>query len=221
MFVGHFAVGFGLKLTPPAVSLGFLFFAAQFIDLLWPTLLLLGLEHVEISPGITAVVPLDFVSYPISHSLLAVCGWAVLVGGGYGLWRRQWLSAAVCGGAVLSHWLLDLITHRPDLPLAPGGEIRVGLGLWSSLPATLVVELGLFAIGVTLYARATRALGRKGSLGLWGLVGFLLLVHMGNLFGPPPPSVQAIAISGHAQWLLVLWAWWLDRHRVARSTDSA
>ncbi|MBT3346639.1 MAG: hypothetical protein HN404_26825 [Gemmatimonadetes bacterium] len=217
MFVGHFAVGFGLKRATPAVSLGVLFFATQFVDLLWPTLLLMDLEHVAIAPGITAVTPLDFFDYPISHSLLAVCGWAVLIGGACGLWRRQWLTGLLCGSAVLSHWFLDLITHRPDLPLTPGGAARVGLGLWSSLPATLVVELGLFALGVALYARSTRALNRKGSLGLWALVGFLLVVHLGNMFGPPPPSVDAIAISGHAQWLLVLWAWWLDRHRVGRS----
>lgn len=218
MFVGHFAVGFGLKRATPALSLGVLLLAAQFIDLLWPTLLLLGLEHVEISPGITAVVPLDFVDYPISHSLLAVCGWALLVGGLCGWWRRQWLTGLICGAAVLSHWFLDLLTHRPDLPLIPGGETKVGLGLWSSLPATLIVELGLFAVGVALYARSTRALNRRGAWGLWGLVGFLLLVHMGNLFGPPPPTVEAIAITGHAQWLLVLWAWWLDRHRTSLST---
>ncbi len=122
MFVGHFGVGLGLKTVVPAVSLGTLFLAAQFIDLLWPSLLLVGLEHVEIAPGITRVTPLDFVNYPISHSLLAVLGWAVLFALTYLLTRRHRLGAVICGVAVLSHWLLDLVTHRPDLPLYPAAS---------------------------------------------------------------------------------------------------
>ncbi len=102
MFVGHFGVGLGLKSVVPALSLGTLFLAAQFIDLLWPSLLLVGLEHVEIAPGITRVTPLDFVNYPISHSLLAVLGWAVLFALTYLLIRRHRLGAVICGVAVLS-----------------------------------------------------------------------------------------------------------------------
>ncbi len=215
MFLGHFGVGFGAKAAAPKTSLGTLFLAAQFVDLLWPTFLLVGLETVEIAPGITTVTPLDFTNYPITHSLVAALLWASLFAAAYYLLRRYPKGAWICGAAVLSHWLLDLLTHRPDLPLAPGTEARAGLGLWNSLPATLVVEFAIFAIGVWLYLRSTRALDRRGSVALWSLVGFLLFIYFSNIFGPPPPSTAAIAWLGQTQWLLVIWAFWIDRHRAA------
>jgi len=215
VFLGHFGVGFGAKAAAPRVSLGTLFLAAQLVDLLWPTLLLVGIEKVVISPGITRVTPLDFTDYPITHSLLLSLVWAVLFGGAYYLLRKYPKGAWICGAAVLSHWVLDLVTHRPDLPLVPGGAAKIGLGLWNSLPATLVVELGIFAIGVWLYVRSTRALDRTGTVALWALVGFLLISYFGNLFGSPPPSVTALAWVGQAQWLLVIWAFWIDRHRAS------
>lgn len=212
MFLGHFAVGFGAKQFASRASLGTLFLAAQFIDLLWPTLVLLGVERVRIAPGITAVVPLDFEHYPISHSLFAVVGWALLFGAVYFLIRRDRRTSLVLGFAVLSHWLLDWLSHRPDLPLFPGGA-RVGLGLWQSLPATLIVELGLFIVGVALYRYATRAADRTGRWALWSLAALLVVIYAGNLFGAPPPDATAIGWVGQAQWLLVAWAYWLDRHR--------
>jgi len=220
MFVGHFGVGFAGKAAAPRASLGTLFLAAQLVDLLWPTLLLLGLEKVEIRPGITRVTPLDFVSYPISHSLLAAALWGGLFAGAYHLARRYAAGTAVMFLAVFSHWLLDLLTHRPDLPLWPGSPAKVGLGLWESLPATLVLELALFGAGVLLYVRTTRPVDRTGRLALAGLVAFLLLVYAANLFGSAPPSVDAIAWAGHAQWLLVAWAHWVDRHRVVAAAPQ-
>lgn len=213
MFIGHFALGLAAKPAAPRVSLGTLFLATQLIDLLWPTLLLLGLETVAIVPGATAVTPLEFTYYPITHSLLAVVGWAVLFAGVYFALRRWVVGAVVCGALVVSHWLLDLLTHAPDLPLAPGGSARLGLGLWNHPVLAIGLELGLFAAGIVLYLRATRARDRAGNLILGGLVAFLLLVHFSNLFGPLPPSVTAIAWVGQAQWLLVAWAYWADRHR--------
>jgi len=213
MFIGHFGVGFGAKAAAPKASLGSLFLASQFIDLLWPTLLLLGVEHVRIAPGITTVTPLDFVDYPVSHSLLAVFGWAVLFALAYQFLRRYRHGAIVLGLAVLSHWLLDLLVHRPDLPLVPGRDPLVGLGLWSSHGATLAVELPIFAVGLWLYLRTTAAIDATGRWALWGLVAVLLGVYAGNLLGPPPPSVEAIAWVGQAQWLLVAWAYWVDAHR--------
>lgn len=213
MFIGHFGVGFGAKAVAPRVSLGTLFLAAQFIDLLWPTLLLLGVERVRIAPGATAVTPLVFEHYPVSHSLLAVAVWAALFALGYLVLRRDQRGALVLGLAVISHWLLDAIVHQPDLPLFPGSAQLIGLNLWSSLPATLAIELPLFAGGVWLYVRATQARDRIGRWGLWSLVMFLAAIHAGNLFGPPPPDVMAIAWVGQLQWLLVLWAYWVDSHR--------
>ncbi len=213
MFLGHFGVGFAAKRLAPRASLGTLFLAAQFVDLLWPTLLLLGIERVAIAPGATAVTPLDFQHYPVSHSLLAVVGWAVLVGGvalALGGGRRQAIVLAVL---VISHWGLDAIVHRPDLPVTPFGGTRVGLGGWDSLSVTLLVELSIFVVGVRLYARATRARDAAGRRGLVALAVVLPLILAANLFGAPPPSVAAIAWVGQAQWLLVIWAYWLDRHR--------
>jgi LexA-binding, inner membrane-associated putative hydrolase len=215
MFIGHFGVGFGAKSIVPKVSLGTLFLAAQFLDLLWPTLLLLNLEQVRIVPGATVVTPLLFVHYPISHSLLAVLGWAILVGGLYFGLKRDKKSALILGILVISHWLLDVIVHQPDLPLYPGSVVKLGLDAWASLPLTLLVEGSLFAAGVWLYARCTTPANATGRWGFYGLVSFLVLIYIGNLFGAPPPSAQAIAWAGQAQWLLVLWGYWIDGHRHA------
>ncbi len=213
MFIGHFGVGFGAKRIAPNISLGVLFIGAQFIDLLWPTLLLLGVESVQIEPGATVVTPLIFEHYPISHSLLAVLGWAIILGLGYWIIKKSIKGAIVLALLVLSHWGLDLIVHQPDLPLYPGSDTVVGLNIWSSLPLTLVIEVAIFSAGAWLYARTTRAVDGIGRWALWGLVSFLLIVYVANIFGPPPPSVETIAWAGHLQWLMVLWAFWVDKHR--------
>jgi hypothetical protein len=218
MFLGHFAVGFGAKRAAPAVSLGALFAAGQLADLLWPTFLLLGIEHVEIRPGITTVTPLDFISYPYSHSLVALIAWGILFGAGYALLNRSRLAAAITiAVVVISHWMLDVLVHRPDMPVTIGGAARLGFGVWNSVPMTLIAELLMFAAGVVMYARRTRARDRIGSIAFGSLVGFLLVVYLANVFGPPPPSVSAVAWSAQAMWLLVIWAYWVDRHRVVNS----
>jgi membrane-bound metal-dependent hydrolase YbcI (DUF457 family) len=217
MFIGHFGLGFGLKRAAPGVSLGTLLMAVAFVDLLWPTFLLLGVEHVEIAPGITAVTPLDFVDYPISHSLVMMAAWGLLFGGVYWAIKRSRVGAAVCGLAVVSHWFLDWLMHRPDLPLYPGASTVFGLGLWNSLPATIVAEFAVFGAGLAVYLRTTQSVDRHGTIGLWSLTALLVAIQLANLFGPPPPSVQAVAVAGHAQWLLVAAGYWVDRHRRATS----
>lgn len=215
MFIGHFGLAFGAKRAAPAASLGTLFAACQFADLLWPTLVLLGYERVEILPGATRVTPLDFVSYPYSHSLLALGAWAAIGGLVYYAIRRARISAAITVALlVVSHWLLDYASHRPDMPLTLGGAERVGLGLWNSVPGTLAVELAIFAAGVLLYLRETTPRDRIGSVGLWSLVIFLVAVYLANVFGPPPPSAAAVAWSAQAMWLLVAWGYWIDQHRI-------
>jgi len=213
MFIGHFGVGFAAKSVARQVSLGWLFAAAQFVDLLWPTLLLLGVERVRIAPGATAVTPLDFEHYPVSHSLAAVLGWAIVVGVAYLLVRRNIRNSLVLAALVVSHWVLDAIVHRPDLPLYPGSAALVGMNAWSSLPLTIAIEVPIFILGAWSYARTTKPADRSGRWGFAGLAVFLLAIQAGNLFGPPPPSVEAIAWIGQAQWLLVLWAFWVDDHR--------
>jgi hypothetical protein len=216
MFIGHHAAGFVAKRLAPRVSLGTLFAASMFIDLLWPILLLLGVEHVRIEPGNTAFTPLDFYDYPISHSLLAVLGWSLLAAVLYRLVKKTWDGAAVVGAAVLSHWVLDFFTHGPDLPLWPGGP-KVGLGLWNSVPMTMAVEALFFAVSLALYLRFTVARDRTGSIALWALVVFLGLIYMTNVTSPPPPSAKAIAWVGLALWLFVPWGAWIDCHRQPRT----
>jgi hypothetical protein len=214
MFIGHFGLAFAVKRAAPKASLGTLFVAAQLADLLWPTFLLLHAEHVEIAPGITRVTPLDFVSYPYSHSLVALAVWGAIFAGGYALLRRNgWAAPLTLFALVLSHWVLDVVSHRPDMPVTLTGPTRLGLGLWRSLPATLAVELSLLALGVWFYCRVTAPRDRVGTYALGALVGFLLLAYFANVFGPPPPSARAIAWAGEAGWLLTLWPVWIDRHR--------
>ncbi|MEJ6023125.1 hypothetical protein [Ramlibacter sp. PS4R-6] len=217
MFIGHFGVGFAAKQIAPRVSLGTAFLAAQWLDLLWPTLLLLGWETVRIAPGATAVTPLVFESYPISHSLVAVICWGMVLGAIHSIWRKDARGALVVGALVVSHWLLDAIVHVPDLPLTPGGTERIGLGMWESRAATIATEVPIFVLGVWIYVRAVWAtLDKVGRFALAGLAAFLALIYVGNLFGAPPPSVTAIAWVGQAQWLLVAWAYWVDsRNRPA------
>jgi hypothetical protein len=217
MFIGHFALALGAKKLAPKASLGTLFMAAQLADLIWPTLVLLGIETLAVAPGITAVTPLDFVSYPYSHSLVALVVWGAALGSAYALARRgRTAEGLTIAALVLSHWVLDVITHRPDMPISVGGTTKVGLGLWNSVPGTIMVEGLLFAIGVAVFARATRAIDRTGKAAFWGLVGFLLVVYAGNLVGPPPPSAMAVAWVAESIWLLVAWGYWIDRHRVTR-----
>jgi hypothetical protein len=208
MFLGHYAVALAAKRAAPATSLGTLFFASVFIDLLWPVLLLAGVERARIDPSIRGLGPLVFEHYPFSHSLLMVGIWALLLGAAYFAVARDRRGAVVVAALVVSHWLLDALAHRPDLLLAPGGATRIGLGLWNAPVASALVELGFFAGGVLLYARATRGQRRWP---LWVLCAFLLAIFAGDLVGPPPPSITAVAWVGLAQLLLVAAGWWVDR----------
>ncbi len=205
------------KRVAPRASLGTLILAAQFADLLWPILLLAGIEQVAIVPGSTAVTPLSFTFYPFTHSLLADLGWALLLAGIYKLVKPRsggtafWLAALV-----LSHWVLDVIVHRPDLPLYPSGGIYAGLGLWLSRLGTILVEGGIFAAGMALYLRSTHPRDRVGIFAFWVFVGTLVGLYFGNLYGPPPPSVEAIGIAGLVGGVVMIaWGYWIDRHRIA------
>lgn len=215
MFIAHFGVALAAKKVAPRTSLGTLVLAAQFVDLIWPIFLLLGVERVIIAPGTTTVTPLDFLSYPLSHSLLADLGWACLFAGIYKIVKQDSQGAVCLWFVLISHWLLDALSHQPDLPLYPGSSTYVGLGLWNSRLCTILVEGAIFVIGARLYARATRPRDRIGSLAFRSFIALLLFFYLMNLFGPPPPSEKAIAISALGMWLFVVWAYWLDRHRLA------
>ena len=213
MFIGHMAVGLAAKRVTPSVSLAVLLLAAQWADTIWPVLVGLGIEDVRIEPGNTAFTPLDFVSYPYSHSLLMLVVWGIVGGVTYrgiaGGRRTVW----VLGALVASHWVLDYVTHRADMPLYPGGP-KFGLGLWNSVPATLAIELAMYVAGLWIYTQCTRARDGVGRWGFLSLAVFLVLAYAANILGGPPPSVMAIAVGGCAgAVVLIAWAWWADRHR--------
>ena len=214
VFIGHFALGLAAKRATPRVSLALLFGAAQLADILWPVFLATGLEQVRIDPGNTAFTPLDFVSYPYSHSLVALCGWGLAFGAIYTVLRRARLSAFVTLALlVVSHWLLDFVTHRPDMPLYPGGA-KFGLGLWNSVPATVAIEVPLFAAGVWIYSRVTHPRDRTGKWAFGSLIVTLLAIYAANILSPPPPSVPALTIVAIAGGVLfTAWSWWADAHR--------
>jgi hypothetical protein len=217
VFLGHFALGFAAKKADSHVSLATTFVAAQLADVVWPVLILSGVERVAIVPGDTAATPLRFESYPYSHSLVALAVWGAAFGVFHYLSRRRARTAILLGLLVLSHWVLDVVSHRPDVPLTPWGGTVLGLGLWYSRPATLAVEGLLFACGVAVYVAATRGRDGAGRWGLAALAGVLGIAYLAAFFGPPPPGVPALGLTtlvGAA--VFMSWAAWVDRHRSPR-----
>lgn len=213
MFIGHYGLALAAKRVAPKTSLGTLVLATQFADCLWPLFLILGWERVLVAPGITKVTPFDFVSYPWSHSLLMDALWAIAFGSVYFAVRRYKPGTWIVAAGVLSHWVLDWISHRPDMPISPWSSQKLGLGLWNSMAATVVVEVCLFAGGLSLYLSSTRAKDKVGTIALWSFVGLLAFAWTGSLFGPPPPDIHALEYSAVFLWLTPVWAWWIDRHR--------
>jgi hypothetical protein len=213
VFVGHLAAALGAKRVEPRLPLAALVGAAFGLDILWPIFLLAGVEVVRVDPGNTAFTPLDFASYPWSHSLLLALAWGGLAG-----WvaaRRQGAArtGVVLAALVVSHWVLDVIAHRPDLPIWPGGPVA-GLGLWHSVPATFAVEGALLVAGLAVYMGVAPARDRIGRWALAALVAVMAAIWISGPYAPPPPSVQAIAIVCLAGGVVFpLWAHWIERHR--------
>ena len=189
--------------------------AATFgLDLLWPIFLLTGAEAVRVDPGNTAFTPLAFDHYPWTHSLVMAAVWGVVAGIAASSWLKSRLAAFLIGATVVSHWLLDFVTHRPDLPLWPGGP-KWGLGLWQSIPGTLFVEGALFVIAIAIYGRASKSRDSIGRWAFWGLVLFTSAIWASGPWSPPPPNASSIAAVGLALCILPIWAGWIDRHRTA------
>jgi membrane-bound metal-dependent hydrolase YbcI (DUF457 family) len=214
MFIGHFAVGFGSKRWAPRASLGLLLLAPVLLDVLWPVFCLLGIERFRIVRSESPFAHLAFDSYPWSHSLLMAAVWGLLLAGLY-FWRSgDRRTSMVLALGVVSHWVLDWITHGPDLPLWPGGP-KVGLGLWSSVPGTVVVESLMLAVGAWLYFGATRATDRLGAVGPWGYLGVLAALYALSIVGPPPPmgAERLVSIMALVGALLIPLAAWVDGHR--------
>jgi len=213
MFLGHYGVAFAAKRGAPRTSLGLLVFAGEFLDELWPVLLLLGVEQVRVVPGLMVMSPLEFVSYPWSHSLAMAVVWGVLVAAIYFAVRKYGRGSLMLGALVVSHWFLDLPVHQKDLPLWPGVSPKYGWGLWNVPVATYIIEFTIFLAGVSAYTRITRPVDRIGRWGWWIYVTLLAILYVASN-GPPPPSVSALAWTSMGIWLFVPWAWWIDKHRV-------
>lgn len=212
MFAGHLAASLIGKRLEPDAPLGLLIGAGFGLDLIWPLLLLAGVERVVIDPGNTAFTGFDFQYYPWSHSLTAAAVWSLLVFGLSLTFVRNRRVALVAGLLVLSHWVLDFVTHRPDLPLWPSGPV-VGLGLWHSIAGTIAVEATLLIVSVILYLRISRPRDSVGRWALGSMVGLVTVLWLSGPWSPPPPNATAIALVTLALWLLPPWGQWIDRHR--------
>ena len=217
MFIGHFALGFAAKRIAPRTSLGTLLAAPELADILFPLFVVLGWEKVAFTSAASPFLSITLDQYPISHSLLALIAWGIVFALLYG-WRTGYgRGAVVVALLVVSHWVLDFVTHRPDMPLYPGGP-KVGLELWASVPGTLIVEGLLFVAGVAIYARATRARDAVGRYAFWGLVALLLALYVASLFSPAPPSGNEFAVVGMILTVVFVGLGvWVDRHREART----
>ncbi|PSL48291.1 hypothetical protein CLV51_1021158 [Chitinophaga niastensis] len=221
MFIGHFGLGMVTKKIAPKISLGTLFMAVQFSDLIWPTLLLLGVEKVVLHPELGGTRTITFTSYPFTHSLVGALVLAVLFGTVYYVVKKNFRNALILGAAVLSHWFLDFIVHFHDLPLFPASSVKVGLALWATIGGTLFVELILFISGIVLYLRSTTPLNAKARIIFWINILLLVSVQISNFWGPPPASVNALAWSAQFQWLFVILAYWADNNTQSATTGKS
>src|SRR5659263_26641 len=217
MFLGHYGLAFALKRAEPKVSLGTLFAATMLADLLWGCFLLLGWEHVRIVPNPNPLLNLEFIDYPISHSLVGAIGWGIAAAVVYYSWptrntTRQWQASVLVGTAAASHFILDFLVHLPDLPLMGDDSLKVGLGLWNHFGLSLALELVLLAAGIAVYVAFRSRRHPVRPFRLVATVTLLVAVYIAAIFGPPPPSVIAIAI-GDIVFLLLMVAIgaWADR----------
>lgn len=208
MFIGHFAIGLLARKKAQLPSLAMMFIAVQFLDLLWPILVLAGVESLSIDPGNTQMTPLNFEYYPYSHSLFMAVVWSVLFGWVYFLFTKNKKGSWLLSGLVMSHWILDFITHRPDLPLSPFTEQKLGLGLWNFPAVAIPFEVALFGLGIYYFLKCS---GTIRKISFWILAGFLLLIYFLNIFGPPAPDPMAVAWSANLMWIIILWAWWIEK----------
>lgn len=228
MFVGHYGAALALKATETRASLGLLFLGVQFVDILFFSLVLVGVEKMNIVPGHTESTHFELAHMPYTHSVLASLLWAALIGGGafvaLGDQARRRSIAIVLGASLFSHWVLDLIVHTPDLPLLGETSIKLGFGLWNNAPLTFFLEATLLLGGLWLYLRATapKAGSQLARFGMVGMVILLIALNVHNLFGPPPAGFMEVFGLAMSSYLgLAGIAFWLDGLRTpARRRES-
>jgi membrane-bound metal-dependent hydrolase YbcI (DUF457 family) len=215
MFIGHYAPALIAAAHPKAPRLGTLFVAAQLVDFGFFTLLLTGAEKMRVSPGISAMNPMDLYHMPYTHSLAGSLVWAAAFALIIRAWLKSWTPALIAGAVVVSHWFVDLIVHTPDLTLF-GSAPKFGLGLWNQ--PGIAMPLELFMTFGALWFYTERVAPKKASAALPLLIIFLFAVQLYNWFGPAPKAVDAaLSISALAAYsLATLLAWWVAKARVAR-----
>lgn len=221
MFIGHYAVGFAAKRWAPKTSLAVLFGSALWLDLVWPMFVLFGWEHFRIDGSpLTKLLAFDFTDYPLSHSFVMAIAWGALLGLAWLAWKKDTNTACLIAGLVVSHWVLDFLVHRPDLPLLPAadpGARKFGLGIWSSYWGTGILEVSIFAFGLKIYLMSTKAKDKIGSVAFWAFVAFLLVLYAFVFTNNPPANPKVVAFSGQVLGLLLLgWAYWFDGHRKSK-----
>jgi membrane-bound metal-dependent hydrolase YbcI (DUF457 family) len=214
MFIGHFGLAMAGKKIDRKPSLAALFLAAQWLDLIWPLFLLLGWEHIKIDGGNNPLLDIRFTSYPYSHSLIFAILWSFLIASIYYFVKRDSSGSFLMGFLVFSHWLLDFFTHIPDLPITPWSDYKVGLGLWNHPLMTVILEGLIFIGGIMLYVKSTRARALPGYISFWSLMLLLVFFYVSSFYGAPPDSEKSMGYFGLTQWLIIAWAYWIDRTRM-------
>jgi hypothetical protein len=211
MFVGHYAASLAAKAIEPRAPLWTYVIAAQAIDIGWGALVMAGIEKVRIDPSLPGSA-LDLYHMPFTHSLPAVALWSLAGLALARLARLPWGAAIAIALTVFSHWLLDLLVHRPDLELWFGGA-KIGLGLWNYPVPEQAVEIGLLGMAAAAWAW-TR--GKQG-LSLWPVLVFvsmLLGVQIIAMVMPGGGDAAGLGATAVAVYLAVaLVAWALDRPR--------
>lgn len=221
MFIGHYGIALATKRFDKNLSLGLLFISTQFADILFFTLVLLGIEKMSFVPGITKVSPLDFTYYPYSHGLAASLLWAGLffmvfrIASSKSDSNKNTIALAM-GATVFSHFLLDVIVHRADLPLLGGDSYKIGLGLWNYVFASSLIELLIFLSGLWMYLKSTKGATFVGKYGMIIFSTFVTVMWMASLLTPTPSdfNIRGFAIFGLIfQSLVIGIVSWLDRRR--------
>jgi membrane-bound metal-dependent hydrolase YbcI (DUF457 family) len=208
MFVGHLAVALAAKRSAPNTNLGWFVAGATTLDLVWPIFVIAGIERVRILSGATAFTPLVFESYPWSHSLVMAVAWGAVLAA-LARWRHVAAAPALLIALVVSHWVLDFVTHAPDMPLWPGPSPRFGLGLWNSIRGTLLVEGALWAAAIAIYLRANR----PRPIAFWSLVIVTTVMWASGPWSLTPPSERALGWFALIGWIIIPWAAFADGAR--------
>lgn len=220
MFVGHLAVGFAAKRLAPAINLGWFVAGVLALDLVWPILVIAGIERVRIEPGATAFTPIVFESYPWSHSLVMSVVWGLVLVAISRVARVPSSAWTLLFALVVTHWVLDFVTHAPDLPLWPGDSPRFGLSLWNSIPATIAIEGAMWIAGIVLYLRSRASQGARPRWPFWSFIVVSTFMWITSPFSPPPPNMTAVGWFALIGWIVVPWTVWADRTRSAANART-